>query len=71
VSGQLHAPAALTPKERAPGTPWIRGWVGPRAVLDAVLLIKLILKKEVLRMCSSTGTGQGIVASFSKDNNQF
>jgi hypothetical protein len=37
VSGQLHAPAALPPGERAPGTHWIGGWVGPRAVLDAVV----------------------------------
>jgi hypothetical protein len=28
VSDQLHAPAALPPGERAPGTHWIRGWVG-------------------------------------------
>jgi hypothetical protein len=34
VSGQLHAPAALPPGERAPGTPCIGGWVGPRAGLD-------------------------------------
>jgi hypothetical protein len=34
VSGQLHALAALPPGERAPGTHWIRGWVGPRAGLD-------------------------------------
>jgi hypothetical protein len=27
----------FTPRERAPGTHWIRGWVGPRAVLDAVV----------------------------------
>jgi len=32
VSGQLHAPAALTP-----GTHWIGGWVGPRLVLDAAV----------------------------------
>jgi hypothetical protein len=31
---QLHAPAALPPGERAPGTNWIGGWVGPRAGLD-------------------------------------
>jgi hypothetical protein len=41
VSGQLHALAALPPKERAPGTHWIGGLVGPRAVLDAVV------KKEI------------------------
>jgi hypothetical protein len=29
-------PGHITPKERAPGTHWIGGWVGPRAVLDAV-----------------------------------
>jgi hypothetical protein len=31
VNGQLHAPAALTPKERAPGIHWTGGLVGPRA----------------------------------------
>jgi hypothetical protein len=36
VSGQLHAPARFTPGERAPGTHWIGGWVGPRAGLDDV-----------------------------------
>jgi hypothetical protein len=30
-SGQLHAPAALTPP---PSTSWIREWVGPRVGLD-------------------------------------
>jgi hypothetical protein len=29
-------PGRFTPKERAPGTHWIRGWVGPRTGLDAV-----------------------------------
>jgi hypothetical protein len=37
VSGQLHAPAALTPRERVPGTDWIGGWVGPRVILDSVV----------------------------------
>jgi hypothetical protein len=41
VSGQLHAPAALPPRERAPGTHWIGGWVGPRAILDAVVKRKI------------------------------
>jgi hypothetical protein len=35
VSGQLHAPAALS-LESAPGTNWIGGWVDPRAGLDDV-----------------------------------
>jgi hypothetical protein len=25
------------PRERSPGTHWIRGWVGPRAALDVVV----------------------------------
>jgi hypothetical protein len=29
-------PGHFTPRERAPGTHWIGGWVGPRAILDAV-----------------------------------
>jgi hypothetical protein len=30
----------FTPKERAPGTHWIGGWVGPRAGLDKVEISK-------------------------------
>jgi hypothetical protein len=41
VSGQLHAPAAFTPRERAPGTHWIGGWMGLRAILDAVVKRKI------------------------------
>jgi hypothetical protein len=29
-------PGRFTPRERAPGTYWLGGWVGPRAGLDAV-----------------------------------
>jgi hypothetical protein len=36
----------FTPRERAPGTHWIRGWVGPRAVLDA-----MVKKKDI--QCSA------------------
>jgi hypothetical protein len=36
VSGQLHAPAALSPSERVPGAHYIRKRLGPRAGLDAV-----------------------------------
>jgi hypothetical protein len=35
VSGQRHAPAAFYPRGKDPGTHWTRGWVGPRAGLDA------------------------------------
>jgi hypothetical protein len=31
----------FTPSVRAPGTHWIGGWVGPRAVLDAVVKRKI------------------------------
>jgi hypothetical protein len=34
LSGQRHAPAALYPRERTPGTHCTGGWVGPRAGLD-------------------------------------
>jgi hypothetical protein len=34
-------PGHFTPKERAPGTHWIGGWVGPRAVLDVVVKRKI------------------------------
>jgi len=35
VSGQFHTSAALVP-EKLSGILWIGGWVGPRAVLEAV-----------------------------------
>jgi hypothetical protein len=31
----------FTPRKRAPGTHWIGGWVGPRAVLEAVVKRKI------------------------------
>jgi hypothetical protein len=34
-------PGRFTPRERAPGTPWIGGWVGSRAVLDTVVKRKI------------------------------
>jgi hypothetical protein len=41
VSGQRHAPAALYPLGKNPGTHWIGGWMGPRAGLDAGARIKI------------------------------
>jgi hypothetical protein len=44
VSGQLHAPSLYPLSgERAPGAHWIRGWVGSRAGLDAVVKGEAIL----------------------------
>jgi hypothetical protein len=34
-------PGRLPPRERAPGTHWTGGWVGPKAVLDAVVKRKI------------------------------
>jgi hypothetical protein len=34
-------PGRFTLRERAPGTHWIGGWVGPRAFLDAVVKRKI------------------------------
>jgi hypothetical protein len=34
-------PSRFTPRGRAPGTYWIGGWVGSRAVLDAVVKRKI------------------------------
>jgi hypothetical protein len=39
--GLASRPGRFTPRERAPGTHWIGGWVGPRAVLDAVVKRKI------------------------------
>jgi hypothetical protein len=39
-------PCCLTPEERAPGTHWIGGWVGPRAGLDAVQKRKILHFRE-------------------------
>jgi hypothetical protein len=41
VSGQLHAPAALPPGKEPLVPIWIGGWVGPRAVPDAVVKRKI------------------------------
>jgi hypothetical protein len=35
------SPGRFTPRERASGTHWIGGWVGPRAGLDAVVRRKI------------------------------
>jgi hypothetical protein len=34
-------PGRFTPRERAPGTPWIGGWVSPTTVLDTVMKRKI------------------------------
>jgi hypothetical protein len=39
--GIASRPGRFTPKERAPDTHWIGGWVGPKAILDAVVERKI------------------------------
>jgi hypothetical protein len=39
---RVSCPGRFTPRERARGTHWIGGWVGPRAVLDAVVRRKTL-----------------------------
>jgi hypothetical protein len=34
-------PGRFTPRERVPGTNWMGGWIGPRAVLDTVVKRKI------------------------------
>jgi len=57
VGGQLHAPAALPPRERPPDTHWIGGWVGSRAVLDEVV------KREIPSSRRESNPGIAIVQS--------
>jgi hypothetical protein len=52
VSGQHHAPAALYPGERGPGTHFIGGWVGPRADMDAET------RRKMLCLCRRSNPGR-------------
>jgi hypothetical protein len=45
-------PGRYTPRERVPGTHWIGGWVGPRAILDAVVKRRFIANRRVYRKLS-------------------
>jgi hypothetical protein len=52
----------FTSKERAPGTHWIGGWVGPRAVLDAVVKRKIPSPRRVSN--SRTPTVQPVTQRY-------
>jgi hypothetical protein len=41
-------PGRFTPRERVTGTRWIGGWVGSRAVLDAVVKRKILGPRQEL-----------------------
>jgi hypothetical protein len=55
VSGQRHAPAALYPREKTPGTHWIGGWVGPRAGLNTGA------RRKILCPCRGSNLDRPIV----------
>jgi hypothetical protein len=48
ASGQHHAPTALYPREKDPGTHCTGGWVGPTAGLDTVA------RGKILCLCRGT-----------------
>jgi hypothetical protein len=41
VSGQLHAPVALSPGKEPPDTRWIEGWFIPRTGVDTLAKRKI------------------------------
>jgi hypothetical protein len=43
-------PSRFTPRERASGIHWIGGWMGPRAVLDAVVMRKIPSPRRELNL---------------------
>jgi hypothetical protein len=57
-------PGRFTPRERASGTHWIGGWVGPRAVLDAVVKRKLCSSPfTMIIMCTAYISGVSSVCT--------
>jgi hypothetical protein len=50
-------PGCFTPRERAPRTHWIEGWVGPRAILDVVV------RRKISRPCWESNLRTPIVQS--------
>jgi hypothetical protein len=73
-SGQFHAPAALPPGKRAPGTHWIGGWVDLRAGVDDVEKRKFLtlpgleLRHSVLQPVASRYTDWAIINKNNKWN---
>jgi hypothetical protein len=54
VNGQHHAPAALYPRGKDPGTHWIGGCVGPRTGLDAEA------RRKILCPCRGSNPGRPV-----------
>jgi hypothetical protein len=43
-------PRPLNPRERAPGTHWIGGWMGSKSVLDAVVVVVVVMMMMMMMM---------------------
>jgi hypothetical protein len=41
-------PGRFSPSKRAPGTHWIGGWVGPRAVIIIIIIIIIIITTTII-----------------------
>jgi hypothetical protein len=69
-------PGRFTPRERAPGTHCIGGWVGSRAVLDAVVKRKIPssrrewnLRTPIVQSVAQRYTNRAITALNNNNNN--
>jgi hypothetical protein len=82
VSGQRHAPTALYPGERTPGTHWTGGWVDPRAGLDAEAKRKILclcrgsnpsrpVRSHTLYWLSYPGSISGIISNIKLESNNI
>jgi hypothetical protein len=60
VSGQRHAPAALYPGERTPGTHWTGGWMSLRAGLDTEV------KGKISYLCRGSNLDRLVVQSVAR-----
>jgi hypothetical protein len=54
----------FTPKERAPGTHWIGGWVGPRTVLNAVVKRKIPIPAWTVRKTNEVQIPHSVLLGF-------
>jgi len=60
----VTCPGSFTPRERAPGTHWIGGWVVPRAGLDAMVKRKIPSSCRDLNPHSSSPQPSAILVSY-------
>jgi hypothetical protein len=74
LSGQLHAPVALTPEDGTPGTHCIGRWVNPRTGLDDMEKRKFLPHRDsnsdssVIQLIVSRYTGYAAPAAKARGN---